>query len=420
MSINASIQSGWTLNNGEIPAKPSSCDELERLISMCRQEDATDLHLAPNLPPYIRVNGQLKAIHTYGNLCSNRIEACIRKVMGAADPHHLELSGSQDGAYTSSCGTRFRFNVLRHQGDLSLVMRRLEEQFRTLSQLGLPEHLYKLCNLHNGLVLAAGPTGAGKSTTLASLLDRINHTRNCHMVTIEDPIEYVHRPAKSLIRQRQIGADAISFNEALQASLRQDPDVILVGEIRDQSTIQTAITAAEAGHLVFSTVHASDTVGAVERLVSMFPAHEQVGMRSELSRVLRAVIAQYLFAVERPAAVHPKVLKRLKPQAHTTENSTTDPMRSDRVVACEIMLCNTAVANLIATGKTGQLYSVLESCESDGMQSFDRDMARLLVEQLISEQTAMNISKNPNVMKEHAELLRRRHIAGTQSRIRTR
>src|SRR5262249_41993629 len=175
---------------------------------------------------------------------------------------------------------------------------RLEDRFRGLAELGLPESLYELCNLPDGLVVVCGPTGAGKSTTLATMLDRVNQTRRCHVITIEDPIEYIHPPALSLISQRQVGSDAGTFNDALVASLRQDPDVILVGEIRDLATIRTAITAAETGHLVFTTVQAGDCVGAVERLVSVFPADEQAGVRRQLSLVLRAIIAQHLLIVD--------------------------------------------------------------------------------------------------------------------------
>ena len=193
---------------------------------------------------------------------------------------------------------RFRFNVFRRQGHFAVAFRRLEDRFRTLVELGMPESLYQLSGYPDGLVVVSGPTGSGKSTTLATLLDRINQTRQCHIVTIEDPIEYLHAPKQSLINQRQIGSDVGTFNDALVASLRQDPDVILVGEVRDLATIRTAIGPAETGHLVLTTVHASDCVGAIERLISVFPADEQPGMRKQLSLVLRTIVTQHLLIAD--------------------------------------------------------------------------------------------------------------------------
>ncbi len=415
MRIKAAVQTDWKFEQGVTTSTSSPGDELDRLVELCCREEASDLHLTPNLPPYLRINGRLEAMDNCGKLSAAMIETFIHRLTDKDGLERLEASGSQDGAFTSLSGVRFRFNIMRHQGELSLILRRLEERFRTLAELGIPEQLYKLCDLNSGLVLVAGPTGAGKSTTLASLLDRINQTRACHLVTIEDPIEYVHRPKLALIRQRQIGTDASNFNDALQSSLRQDPDVILVGEIRDQATIQTAITAAEAGHLVFSTVHASDTVGAVDRLVSMFSTHEQVGMRCELSRVLRAVIAQHLLPVEQSEP--PGQTPAIKPtDRRKTAGESSKPKRAQRVAICEIMIGNTAVSNLIATGKTTQLYSLLEAGEADGMQSFDRDLARLWIGQLISEQTATRMSRNPKVMKEQADMQRRRQAGPTAMR----
>ncbi|HWA98383.1 MAG TPA: ATPase, T2SS/T4P/T4SS family, partial [Pirellulales bacterium] len=268
------------------------------LIDRCIALDASDLHIAPGLPPYFRVHGVLQADADLGVLPAEQTSAFAAELAAVAGRAPLAGPGSIDGAFTAHDGTRFRFNLFRRQGQMSIALRRLEDKFRTLGELGLPNELYELCDLSHGLVIVSGPTGAGKSTTLATLLDRINHTRRCHMVTIEDPIEYLHAPLQSLINQRQVGADTESFNEALVASLRQDPDVILVGEIRDLATIRTAITAAETGHLVFTTVHAGDCVGTIERLVSVFPADEQAGIRRQLSLVLRAIIAQHLLVCD--------------------------------------------------------------------------------------------------------------------------
>ena len=270
--------------------KPS----LAMLLAECVKLDASDLHLAPGLSPYFRVHGVLESHQSLPPVSVNDIDLLATELVGNLDRSPLERKGSLDGAVSSADGARFRFNVFRRQGQLAIALRLLENRFRSLGDLGLPETLYQLCEIPDGLIVVCGPTGAGKSTTLATLIDRINQTRRCHIVTIEDPIEYLHVPAQSFVNQRQVGNDTSSFNDALVASLRQDPDVILVGEIRDLATIRTAITAAETGHLVLTTVHAGDCVGAIERLVSVFPADEQMGVRRQLSLVLRAVMAQHL------------------------------------------------------------------------------------------------------------------------------
>jgi len=265
---------------------------------------------------------------------------------------------------------------------MSIALRRLEDRFRPLEELGLPQSLYSLCDLRDGLVIICGPTGSGKSTTLATLLDRINRTRAGHIVTIEDPIEYIHRPAKGLVNQRQVGLDAPSFHDALVASLRQDPDVVLVGEVRDIETIRAAIIAAETGHLVFTTLHAGDCVGAIERLVSVFPEGEQEGVRRQCALALRAVVAQHLL-----------------PPADADGGRT-------RVAASEVLQVTPAVANLIAAGHTSQIYSLMESGQAVGMQTLEQDLARLWVGGRISEQAAVACARNVRTLHDRATLLR--------------
>lgn len=367
-------------NNGD--GAPRGGDPLASLLRECESLGASDLHLRTDQPPFFRVEGPLKRDAERAPMSADAIRVIADALIGSADRAPLENTGSIDGAISSESGARFRFNVFRREGTLSIALRRLEDRFRTLQELGLSGELYRLCGLADGLVLLAGATGSGKSTTLAALLDRINQTRPVHIITIEDPIEYIHKPATALVNQRQIGTDARDFNEALIASLRQDPDVILVGEIREIHTIRTAITAAETGHLVFTTVHAGDCVGSIERLVSVFPAEEQTGVRRQLSMVLRAVIAQRLMIADGENA------RAAAGEGHVAR----------RVLASEILMINAAVANLIATGKSTQIYSSMESGGAAGMQTMEQDLARLLGAGLISERAAVAAARSPEVM----------------------
>jgi twitching motility protein PilT len=291
--------------------------------------------------------------------------------------------------------------------------------------LQLPEKLDQLCALKDGLVIAAGPAGAGKSTTLATLVDRINQTRRGHIITIEDPIEFVHQPASCLVNQRQVGIHASSFNDALVAALRQDPDVIMVGEMRDQDTIRTAVTAAETGHLVFTTVHAPDSIGAIERLLSAFPPEDQDPMRRQLAGVLRAVIAQHLLPIRTAAPGAgsnghspaepwnaPKD-RRFKTDRRTSVAPASanaerrnggdrrSQIREDRLPACEVLIVTPAIANLIATSQLAQVYSFVESGSTRGMQTLDQDLARLCVAGKITESAARVITRRPKVLQDH-------------------
>lgn len=369
-----------------LPVDDGAQKLLAHFMTQCVALDSSDLHIAPGLPAYLRVHGILEPQDEQGVLTAETTEAIAAILMQGFDSSTLDTTGSVDGALTAPDGVRFRFNVFRRQGALSIALRRLEDRFRTLTDLGLPESLYDLCTLPDGLVIVAGPTGAGKSTTLATLIDRVNQTRRAHIVTIEDPIEYLHRSSMSLVNQRQVGLDAGSFNDALVASLRQDPDVILVGEIRDLNTIRTAITAAETGHLVFTTVHAGDCVGTIERLVSVFPAEEQNGIRRQLSLVLRCIITQHLVVADGERGL-------LEPAADGTP-------RRRRVVVSEVLTATGAVNNLIATGKASQIYSAMESGGGSGMQTADESLAQLWFNKFISEQTAAAMSRNPNVVRD--------------------
>jgi len=366
---------------------------LDDLLSDCVRLDASDVHLVPGRAPFFRVHGVLEAQAERVPLTPADLDVIVETLTRNFDRDAMTRNGAIDGAITGPGGVRFRFNVFRSQGEMAAAIRRLEDRFRSLSDLGLPESLYSLCDLPDGLVLVCGPTGSGKSTTLATMLDRINRTRKCHVITIEDPVEYLHESQLSLVNQRQLGRDTPGFNEALVASLRQDPDVILVGEIRDLNTIRTAVTAAETGHLVFTTVHAGDCVGSLERVVSVFPADEQIGVRRQLSLVLRAVIAQHLLVADGPAAIRP--------------SSPGQTVRRSRIVTSEVMTSTPAVANLIASAKTNQIYSAMETGTAQGMQTLEQDLARLVVIGMITEATATMMSRSPGVLKDRIAMLRK-------------
>ena len=358
---------------------------LNALFAHCEAHLASDIHLRAGLLPRFRVHGVLSPVSAYGIADPALSEACGLTLASATVPltesdplafarHLLLAKGSVDGALTSPSGHRYRFNVYRENGATAVAIRRLDDRFLSLEELGLPQQLSDFCGLQDGLIVVTGPTGSGKSTTLATLLEQINLTRDGHIITIEDPVEYVHDSQRCLVHQRQIGRDATGFNAALVESLRQDPDVILVGEIRELETIRTAITAAETGHLVFTTLHAGDCVGAIERLVSVFPSGEQEGMRRQLSMVLRGIFAQHLL-----------------PHARS----------GGRRVACgELLVVTSAIANLIATGKSQQIYSAIETGGAQGMQTLDQALARLLSAGKISEQTATAMTRNPALLKE--------------------
>lgn len=357
---------------------------IDRLLRACLEAGASDLHVSPGLPPHLRRHGDLSALAGEPVVSAESARAWADELVirsGLTGVEALGDRGSVDGAVTFE-GARFRFNVFRRQGLIALAVRRLDDRFRTLGELGLPESLLHFCTARDGLVIVAGPTGAGKSTTLATLIDHVNGSRSGHIITIEDPVEYLHAPRRCIVNQRQIGMDASGFHIALVSALRQDPDVVLVGEIRDLDTIRTAITAAETGHLVFTTLHAGDAVGAVERLVSVFPADEQDGIRRQLALVLRGIVVQRLLPAE-PAT-----------------------SRDGRVACSEILVNTPAVANLIANARPAQIHALMEAGASHGMQTLEQDLARLWTDGRISEVTAMAASRNPANLRERATLLR--------------
>lgn len=360
---------------------------LEKLFAQCEVTKASDIHLACGIVPRFRMQGLLVPHPAFAALNEEQVDAVAMELgletlpLGCPDGTErvrltLLREGSIDGAITSPGGFRYRFNLFREAGRTAVALRRLDAGFRSLEVLGLPARLADFCACTDGLVIVTGPTGSGKSTTLATLIDTINQTRPGHIITVEDPIEYVHASRTCLVNQRQIGRDAKSFNDALVEALRQDPDVILVGEIRDLATIRTAITAAETGHLVFATLHAGDCAGAVERLVSVFPADEQTAIRHQLALVLRGIFAQHLLP----------------------------SISGGRAAACELLVNTTAIANLIATGRSAQIYSAMETGQKLGMMTLDQSLADLLVKGRIGENAAVSLSRNPETLRRRVRL----------------
>lgn len=356
---------------------------LESILAQCEESGASDIHLSVDQPPRFRIRGDLVCRGEYRAFDSRSVDAIAMELglltlpVGCADGTErvrltLLREGSIDGAVTAPSGTRYRFNLYRESGRHAVALRRLDGTFRSFDQLGLPAQLKDFCFVRDGLVIVTGPTGSGKSTTLATMIDTINGTRDGHIITIEDPIEYLHASRRSLVHQRQVGRDATGFNAALVEALRQDPDVILVGEIRDLETIRTALRAAETGHLVFATLHAGDCTGAIERLVSVFPAEEQPSARQQLALVLRGIFAQHLLP-------------------------TVDGTR--RVPACELLVNTTAVANLIATGRSQQIYSMIETGAASGMRTLDQSLAELCTAGVLSESRALAFSRSPATLR---------------------
>ncbi|MEM9825484.1 MAG: PilT/PilU family type 4a pilus ATPase [Planctomycetota bacterium] len=378
--------------------------ELERLMALSIDAGASDLHLSAGLPPMLRINGQVFPGEGEPPIDAQQLDSFVCHLADGTNLMNYEATGSLDGAVSATGGVRFRYNIYRRQDTNAIALRRLEDKLHSLADLGLSEKLYEVCNDSHGLVVVSGPTGSGKSTTLAAFLDRINQTRRTHIITIEDPIEYLHPPRKALVNQRQIGTDASSFNDALVAAMRQDPDVILVGEIRDLNTIRTAITAAETGHLVFTTVHAGNCIGTIERLVSVFPADEQAGVRQQLALVMRWIIAQQLVIADGPKITD-------STQAHGIESRR-------RVVASEVLKNTDAVANLISSGKSSQIISAMEAGGALGMKTMEHDLARLWNEGYLTEATASRLSRNADIMKERADR-QRRQVPAARMAVRT-
>lgn len=339
---------------------------LDDWIARARQERVSDVHIVAGLPVRGRVDGRLLDL-TETPMSWEDCENVGRELAGSRFSE-IERMGEVDLAKSFPCGVRTRINLFRQQGSLSAAIRLLAERIPELEELQLPPAVSNFENYRTGIVLVTGETGSGKSTTLASVLNRINHTRQAHIITLEDPIEYVYTPDKCVINQRQIGADTRSYADGLRSILREDPDVILIGEMRDLNTIETALTAAETGHLVFATLHTNSAADAIDRIVNVFPEGQQKQIRLQLSTTLRAVLSQQLL-----------------------------PRKSGkgRVAACEVMIVNSAIRNLIREGKTPQMESFMAMNAQNGSILMDAALQRLVRDGSVSQQTALSYARDP-------------------------
>ncbi len=348
---------------------------IEELMTELVAAGGSDLHLSAGMPPYGRFNGQLRPI-TDEQLDEEGCNKLIFSILSHSQQKRLEQDWELDCSYGLKDVARFRVNVYRQRGTYAASLRALGNTVPSLESLAMPSIVEEVSRSPKGLVLVTGPTGSGKTTTLAAILDRINHTRTEHILTIEDPIEFTHVSDKSVIHQRQLNDDTHSFSNALRAALREDPDVILVGEMRDQETIQLAITAAETGHLVFATLHTNSASQTVDRMVDVFPANQQSQIRVQLSGSLVAVFAQTLCRRHNPM-----------------------PNQLGRVMAQEIMISTPAIANLIREGKTAQIYSQIQMGGQLAMQTLEKSLANLVLSNQVLVDEALTKTSRPEELK---------------------
>ena len=347
------------------PANYSIDDLLERTVA----RGASDLHVTVGTSPTIRVHGRLERLEELERLTPEDTQRLLYRIMSTEQQKHFEIKRQLDLSYAIPGLARFRVNIYFQRESLGAAFRLIPAELKTLEDLGLPPQLRELATKPRGLVLVTGPTGSGKSTTLAAVIDEINRTRSDHIMTIEDPIEFLHRHKRCIVNQREIGPDATSFAEALRGALRQDPDVILLGEMRDLETIATALTAAETGHLVFATLHTQDAPSTVDRLIDVFPGAQQEQVRVQIAGTLEGIVTQALLP-------------------------TVDG--SGRVAALEILVPDDAVRNLIRQAKVEQIYSIMQTGSSKGMQTLEQALADLVVRGAISKDTALARSSRPD------------------------
>lgn len=334
---------------------------INEILSKAVEKGASDIILTTGTPPIVRINGELRAISTK-ILDGTDTEKYAREITTNQELKTFYDEKELDISYQTLSAGRFRVNLFFQQGSPAIVMRLIKNNIPTIKELNLPDIILKLCDKKRGMILVTGPTGSGKSTTLSAMINQINSTRNEHIITIEDPIEYIYNHRKSIISQREVGRDTHSFERALRASLREDPDIILLGEMRDLETISTATTAAETGHLLLSTLHTIGAVKTIDRIIDVFPPNSKHQIRTQLAEVLEAVISQQLIP-------------------------TKDG--NGRIAVSEIMVATSAVKSLIREGKTHQIQNIIQTSRKNGMITMDESIINAFKDGLISKETAI-------------------------------
>lgn len=341
---------------------------MEELLHEAKSRGASDLHITVGVPPILRIHGDLQYLGEE-KMMPDMSAAVVESIMSSKQKEHFDEYGEVDFSFSMASIGRFRVNAFKQRGSVAAALRVVDSTIPDPVKLGLAPSVIDLYQKKRGLILVTGPTGSGKSTTLASLIGQINKNRSCHVITLEDPIEYLHSHNKSIVNQREMGLDSMSYSNALRAALRQDPDVILVGEMRDLETISIAVTAAETGHLVLSTLHTTGAVSTIDRVIDVFPPHQQQQIRIQLAAVLQAVISQQLVP--------------------TSDNK-------GRVAAFEILHINQAVRNLIREQKTHQIMSIMQTNKRMGMQTMDDALLELLRMDFITKEQALIFSTDPS------------------------
>ena len=343
---------------------------IEEILKIAKDAGASDVHITVGIPPKMRVNGKIKTMPFERMMPGDTMEI-LMSIMSESQKERFEERGELDFSYSIPELGRYRVNAFKQRGTAAMAFRLVSSEIPSPESLGVPESVIDLYKSKRGLILVTGPTGSGKSTTLAAIIDKANHNRDAHIITLEDPIEYLHRHDLSIVNQREIGLDSQSYANALRAALREDPDIILVGEMRDFETISVAITAAETGHLVLSTLHTIGAASTVDRVIDVFPPHQQQQIRVQLANTLEAVVSQQLLPKEDG---------------------------SGRVAAFEVLHSNNAVRNLIREGKSHQLTSVMQTNRKLGMITMDDSIQQLYFSGMVSKETAVQFAVDPDAM----------------------